>query len=282
MKAKIAPPQILVKSLLSQYGIRPSKQRGQNFLIDEDVYELIIATADLKKQDTVLEIGPGLGTLTQFLSDKVKTVVAVELDKKLFNLLQDRFRNSNIELINEDILSRPVSDLGIKAPYKVVANIPYNITSPIFKKFLVDDQQPESMTLLVQKEIGERVTAEPGQLSILGISVQLYSTPKYVATVPAKAFEPAPKVASCVIKLEKIHTFPFKDVDEKFFWRVVKIGFSAKRKKLQKNLTAGLKLKNEQINEVFKELGLADTVRAQELSIEDWYKLALKVLDMLK
>lgn len=282
MKAKIAPAEIIIKSLLSQYGIRPSKQRGQNFLIDEDVYEQIITTADLKKQDTVLEIGPGLGTLTNYLSDQAKRVVAVELDKKLFNLLQDRFRDSNIEVINEDILSRPVRDLGIKPPYKVVANIPYNITSAIFKKFLVDDAQPVSMTLLVQKEIGERVTAKPGQLSILGISVQLYSTPTYVATVPAKAFEPAPKVDSCIVKLEKIHTFPFKDIEEKFFWRVIKIGFSAKRKKLQKNLAGGLKIKNEQINEVFKELGLANTVRAQELSIEDWYKLALKVLDMLK
>lgn len=283
MKFKPAPPIVVIEELMRQYGIRPSKQRGQNFLIDEFVYDTIIETANLDEKDTVLEIGPGLGTLTSYLENEAKHVVAVELDNKLANLLQDRFTDSQrVEIVNQDILDVAVKDLGIKQPYKVVANIPYNITSPIFKKFLVDDDQPTSMTLLVQQEIGERITAKPGQMSILAISVQLYSEPSYVVKVPAEAFKPAPKVDSCLVHLKKIRRFPYTDIDERLFWQVVKVGFSSKRKKLSNNLISGLKLDSDHIAEALKALELKTTVRAQELSLENWHQLTKKLLDVIK
>jgi 16S rRNA (adenine1518-N6/adenine1519-N6)-dimethyltransferase len=272
----------VVEELMRKHSIRPAKQRGQNFLIDEEVYDKIIETASLKKSDVVLEIGPGLGTLTEYLSEKVKRVVAIEVDNNLAKLLRAKFHNRNVEVFNNDILALPVADLNVFYPYKVVANIPYNITSPIFRKFLVGDVQPITMTLLVQKEIGERITAEPGQMSILAISVQLYSDPKYIIKVPAQAFKPAPKVDSCLINLTNFRPFPYKDVAEKQFWKVVKIGFSSKRKKLSNNLSAGLKTSSTQINSILSQLKLKENVRAQELSLDDWHQLSKKVLDVIE
>ena len=274
MSRRIPLMQANAQALMNQYGIRPTKKRGQNFLIDEEVYERILDTADLLDMDTVLEIGPGLGTLTGYLADEVQKVIAVELDKKLVELLRDTFvDHPTVAIVEGDILDQPVSVFGVQPPYKVVANIPYNITAPILRKFLVDDVQPTDMTLLMQREVGERITAKPGSMSILGISVQLYGTPSLVDIVPARALLPPPEVESCIVRIDNIHPFPYTDISERDFWRVVKIGFSAKRKQLKNNLASGLDISINDVVGALEKIGLLPTVRAQELSIMDWYEI---------
>lgn len=264
----------VVEDLMAEYGIRPNKQRGQNFLIDDEVYDAILETATLSSTDLVLEIGPGLGTLTELLAEHCSQVVAIEVDEKLQNLVEQRLSGlKTVNIVHGDILDKPVARWGIKKPYKIVANIPYNITSPIIKKFLVDDVAPQSMTLLVQKEVAERIIAKPGQLSLLAISVQLYAEAKIARVVPAQAFLPPPAVDSCILHIYNLHKFPYSDIDERFWWRVLKIGFAAKRKQLKKNLANGLHLEMTQLESIFSKIGLKHTARAQELSLDEWHAL---------
>lgn len=274
MSRRIPIMHVYVQALMNQYGVRPTKKRGQNFLIDEEVYERILDTAKLSKKDIVLEIGPGLGTLTGYLADEAKKVVAVELDRKLVGLLRDTFAdNERVEIVEGDILDQPIKVFGVQSPYKVVANIPYNITAPILRKFLVNDVQPTDMTLLMQREVGERITARPGEMSILAISVQLYGSPNLVSLVPPTSFLPPPEVESCIIHIKNIHPFPYSDVVEKDFWRIVRVGFAAKRKQLKNNLASGLHMSIVEVVNALGNLGLPATVRAQELSVDQWHDL---------
>jgi len=271
-----------IKLICKQHGIAPSKSRGQNFLFDQNVIEKIVKAADLKKGDTVMEVGPGLGMMTSELLGKVKKVVAVELDKKLAGFLQVEFINEkNLEIVHQDILKVDVGQLGLTdGKYKIVANLPYNITSRFLRVFLDHHQdraarrraRPSEMILMVQYEVAQRIVANPGKMSKLAVMIQFYSNPKILFKVGSGAFWPKPGVDSAMIYLKLKKKLP--KVDIKKFFQVVNIGFSAKRKQLHNNLAGGLKVKSDTIKAILKDIGLREDIRAQELSIQHWVDLA--------
>ena len=271
-----------LKLICQTYGIWPDRTKGQNFLINKNVISKIVNTADLIGDETILEIGPGLGILTEALVNRAAKVVSVELDSKIFEFLKAKFVNqNNLELINSNILNLSSAQLKLKQ-YKIVANIPYNITSHFLRQFLTDANPPEQMILLMQKEVAERICAKPSAMSLLAVSVQLYGQPKIVQLVSKENFWPKPAVDSAIIKIDKIKNHSkvdkfFSGLPESFFWRIVKIGFSAKRKQLHNNLTAGLRCDSQTIKKALNEANLDQKVRAQNLSIPDWVKLAKKV-----
>jgi len=264
---------------------------GQNFLKNNDIVKKIVAAADLKSDDLVLEIGPGKGILTEELAKVAGKVVAVELDRNLVPLLKTRFKNQkNVEIIEGDILKTDISSLlghqmsKSEKNYKIVANLPYYITSPIIRLFLESELPPTEMILMVQKEVAERIVAKPGQMSILAVSVQYYANAEILFEVGKENFEPVPEVDSCVIKIiPRLKTSPGasrhpllkkgEGEDGKKFFQIVKAGFSAKRKTLVNNLSNSLHLDKTLVEKKLKTAGLKPTVRAQELSIEDWKNL---------
>jgi 16S rRNA (adenine1518-N6/adenine1519-N6)-dimethyltransferase len=292
--------------LLDKYKILPQRQKGQNFLIDEEVLEKIVLAAELKKEDQVLEIGPGLGVLTRELVLCAGRVVSVELDKKLIWAVKKELKEfKNLEILEGDILRFQISDpsassgqvlrfdplqlplgKGEGTKYKLVANLPYNITSIVLRKFLENDNRPELMVLMVQKEVGERVVAEPGEMSLLSLSVQFYATAEIISLVSKNSFWPAPEVDSAIIRIkpfsaEEIKKRLAEDLDEKMFFRIARIGFSARRKQLQNNLANGLKIGNEEIKVILEKLKINPLVRAQDLSVDLWLELAREIYRLL-
>jgi len=282
-----------IKNLLKLYSVKPSKAKGQNFLIAENVLAKIVNSADLDKNDFVIEIGPGLGILTQELVKNCKKVLAVELDKQLIYFLKNRFKGvKNLEILEGDILKFKNSDLikklGGEGKYKIVANLPYSITKPVIRKFLTYLPRPQAMVVLVQKEVAQKITAKSGKLNLLGLSVQFYGQPEIMGLVEKENFYPQPEVESAILKIkvrqgrlpqeveqvlaeDKISSF-----QEKKFWQLIKIGFSSPRKQLQNNLATGLKLSNLSVKNKLKECGLKEEIRAQDLNLRDWACLYLK------
>ncbi len=261
------------------FEIKPSHSKGQNFLINEKIYDDIIKAADLKPDDIVLEVGPGLGFLTAKLAAKVKQVVAVELDDKLAEYLQTGIDSQGIEnvaIVNENILDFNLEayfkKLSLPLKYKIVANLPYNITSIFLRRFLTSGYKPESLVLMLQKEVAERIAAAPPEMSVLALSVQYYAVPKIIRGVKAGNFWPEPQVDSAVIKIDlKSQAFDAK-IDKDFF-RIVKIGFSSKRKMLKNNLAAGLRVEPKAIEDKLTRTGIKNAARAEDLLLEDWQKL---------
>ena len=257
---------LLISKYLKQCEIRPVKRLGQNFLIDNSVLKKIIDAADLSFDNTVLEIGSGLGILTFELAKRVKKVIAVEKDRKLARILNNELRIKgikNVEVIQDDVLKISDSKFPILDSYKIVANLPYYITSPIIRKFL--ESPPAGgklslMVLMVQKEVAQRICAKPPQMNLLAVAVQFYGQPKIIAYVSKNSFYPQPKVDSAIIK---IIPKPIPEIDTEKFFNLVKKGFSAKRKMLKNNLP-GID---------FEKLGLNPKIRAENLSISDWVKL---------
>ena len=263
---------------------------GQNFLIDESVLEKIIAASRLSKDDIVLEIGPGLGILTAELAKRVKQVIAVEKDKTLYRALENILgeqKINNIEMLNEDVLqisnfqfliSNQIRNSNFKIEskfkiknYKLVANLPYYITSPVIRKFLETENKPELMILMVQKEVAQRICARPGQMSILAIAVQFYGQPEIISIVPRASFYPQPKVDSAIIKIIPKNQLP--DIDIEKFFILVKAGFSSKRKFLTSNLSRELKIENCKLKILFDQVAIGQKLRAENLSVSDWLKL---------
>lgn len=277
-----------IEQICKKYGIKAYKDLGQNFLKNDDVLRKTTEVARLNSDDLVVEVGPGLGVLTQYLIQEVKQVLAVELDERLIPILQKEFEAvENLHIEHANILDIPNSELlqrlgqNSAQEYKVVANIPYNITSPILRKFTEQQPIPSECTFLVQKEVAERVTAKPGKLSILGVATQFYTDAEYCFTVPAHDFMPAPKVDSAVIHLKAhdryIHILAEKNIANKDFFKVVRIGFSSKRKQLHNNISAGFSCSSEEAKGVLQNIGLKETVRAQELTIEQWIDLSARL-----
>ena len=261
-----------LKSQLARYNIRPDKRLGQNFLLNEEVLDKIVEAADLSKADTILEIGPGLGFLTARLGQRAGKVIAIEKDRKLARVLNKIFKkNKNIKIINDDILYLTADSSQLTAGYKVVANIPYYLTGKIIQEFLTGKSKPTLMVLLLQKEVAERITALPGQMSILSVSVQLHADPEIISHVGKENFYPVPEVDSAIVRL-KILSKPRLAADEKEFFRLVKIGFSNKRKQLQNNLVSGFG-KNFNYKAMLEDLKLNPLTRAQDLSLEEWGRL---------
>ncbi|MDB5187005.1 MAG: putative Ribosomal small subunit methyltransferase [Candidatus Saccharibacteria bacterium] len=238
---------------------------------DRDVLAHIADCAELVTDDTVLEIGPGLGTLTSELLRRSKTVVAVEFDEELARKLPAQFPGKDLTVVQSDILSYDLSELP--EGYKVVANVPYYITSKIVQLLMTADNKPDIAVLLVQKEVAERLAAKPGNMSILAVSAQLFADVTLGDVVEAKMFTPPPKVDSQVVILKSRRTPFLTDVSEKDFFRVVKAGFSAKRKMLRSSLSGGLSITKDQAEVYLNAAGIKPNDRAESLSLDQWQTL---------
>lgn len=265
--------------LCQLYGIKPSRSKGQNFLIEEEVYDRIVDSVNIKKEDTVLEVGPGLGFLTLKLGEKAKKVLAVELDTKIFQFLQVMLQTQkieNIKVFNNDILQAKGDKFSKMGKYKIVSNLPYNITSVFLRKFLSLSNKPELIVLMLQKEVAQRIVAQAPDMSLLSASVQFYAQAEILFEVNRDKFYPAPEVDSAVIRIKTIPNRLKNYKEEKKFFSILKIGFSAKRKMLKNNLSLGLKIDIKKIEDILQQVGLGPKVRAEELTIENWldiYKL---------
>ena len=272
--------------IIKKYNFTLSKKYGQNFLIDSNILDMIVAAADIKEDDTVLEIGPGLGSLTQRLASKAKKVVAIEIDKLLIPILNETLSEyNNIVVLNEDILKTDIGEIIDKyveaGSIKVVANLPYYITTPIVMKLLEGHYPVESITVMVQKEVAERMQAVAGSkdYGALSIAVAYYCAVYMVGVISPNCFMPKPKVESAVIKLvlgEKC----LKAVDEKMLFKIIRASFNQRRKTLQNGLlnSPELNLNKESIVQVFKEMGLERNIRGETLELRDFIELADKLL----
>lgn len=273
--------ELQIEQFLRENHLAPLKSLGQNFLLDESVLEKMVVTAELNDQDTVVEVGPGLGFLTEVLSQRAGRVLALEKDRGLVKHLQRKFTPGGVRIFEADVLALNLPQWlkeNEVTTYKVVANIPYYITSAIIKLFLTTERQPQSMTLLVQKEVAERICAAPGKMSVLALSVQLFGEPRTVEVVPRSAFYPAPEVDSAILHIAATQR-RFSAAEYEEIFRLIKIGFSARRKKLLNNLVNGLKLSREQIEALLAAQKLSSDVRAEDLSLADWVVLAQKERD---
>jgi 16S rRNA (adenine1518-N6/adenine1519-N6)-dimethyltransferase len=271
------PLPVNVKELLRQFGLHPRSSLGQNFLADDHVLARIAGAAELTPQDQVLEIGPGLGTLTRHLAERARRVVAVELDASLIPALRHTLASyPNIEIIHGDILQFPISNFQSPG-YKVVANIPYNITSQILRHLLEADVKPGLIVLTVQLEVAQRITATPGQMSLLAVSVQLYGKPSIVGRIGAGAFYPPPKVDSAIVRIEPYGQPPVDAPDSNRFFAVVRAGFSQRRKQLHNALAAGLARPQAEVAAALERAGVDGRRRAETLSLEEWARLAHQI-----
>jgi 16S rRNA (adenine1518-N6/adenine1519-N6)-dimethyltransferase len=255
--------------------VGPKKSLGQHWLKDRDVLAGIADDANIGPDDTVLEIGPGLGTLTSELLRRAKKVVAVELDSQLAAKLPGQFPGTSLEVVNQDILSFDLTTLP--KDYVVVANVPYYITSKIIQLLTTSDHRPRCIVLLIQKEVAVRLAAKPGNMSILAVSAQIYANVELGDVVPAKFFTPPPKVDSQVVVLKTLPQPLISTEDEKLFFRVVKAGFSAKRKKLRSSISSGLRVTKPEAEKLLIEAGIDPDNRAEQLSIENWQRLTAVV-----
>jgi 16S rRNA (adenine1518-N6/adenine1519-N6)-dimethyltransferase len=260
-------------SLCRETGFRPRRQSGQNFLINQKIVDQIINEADLNPEDTVLEIGAGFGFITEALVEKVKKVIAVELDKRLARYLLKKFSNDKkVTIIHDDIFKINLKKYLEDRKYKIIANLPFNITSLILRNFLSQKPRPDKMTLIIQKEVAKRTIAKPGEMSLLSVMVQFYSKPEVVSVLPKHYFWPKPEVDSALMKIN-LNGEKEKDIDEKKFFQIVKMGFSARRKQLHNNLSTGLKIDSRKTKEILQKLGLQPMIRPQNLSVIDWQNL---------
>ena len=260
-------------------ALQNNKSLGQHWLKDPDVLADIASEAKLTKEDTVLEVGPGLGTLTSRLLADAKKVVAVEFDSELARKLPGQFPGKNLEVINQDILQ--FNTTSLPRGYKVVANVPYYITSKIIQTLSESKNPPSLMVLLVQKEVAERLAAEAGDYSVLAISAQVNHEVYLGSVVPAELFVPPPKVDSQVVMLRRREESLIGDVSQAEFFRLVKSGFSAKRKKLRSSLAGGLNLSKPQVETLLQRAEVDPSARAEDLSIEQWLTL-LDIYDIIK
>lgn len=267
-----------VKRLLQELQLRPSKSKGQSFLADERFLEVILKAADLSADDTVLEIGPGLGILTFALAKQAGRVVAVEIEPKLVAYLRERLAGlPNVEIIEGDIL-RLVPAILPLSPYKVVANIPYSITSALLRSLLEAPWPPVRLVLMVQREVAQRILAGPGEMSLLAVAVQCYGEPRLVATVPASAFYPVPKVDSAILRIDVLPV-PHLPVDRQAFFRIVSAGFSQRRKQLKNALAHGLALPSQEVVSALRAAGIDERRRAETLTLEEWGHLAMQLAE---
>ena len=270
-----------LNNLLQKYNLSPNKIRGQNFLISETVLDTIIKTAAINKEELILEIGPGLGSLTERLVKDSKKVIALEIDQdfqKVLDKLEKKY--SNLEIIWQDILSltneqlRKILSVARLKDYKVVANIPYYLTSKLINKFLNFKKQPLSMTIMVQKEVAQRLAAE--EQSLLSLSLSFYAQVEIITIVSKEKFFPSPQVDSALIHINNIHPWLYAE-EENELWKLIHKGFAHKRKKLINNLKKDSIFKKEQLIKIFKDLNLDKNIRAQDLSKENWLALFKKI-----
>lgn len=274
------------RDLLRQFDLHARKGLGQHFLVNSSILRKITEAAGLSSQDIVLEIGPGLGILTQELVEQAGWVVAVELDTRLAELLRETLAPCrNISIINRDVLeieprdllqeerTKFPSSLAASDKYKLVANLPYYITAPIIRHFCEARLKPEIMVIMVQKEVARNIVAQPGELSILAISVQFYGKPQIVSYVPASNFYPVPRVDSAILKITLYPRPPFEVTGEKSFFEIVRAGFCAARKQIANSLAQGLHVPKAEILSLLEKAGVSPDKRAETLSLEEWARM---------
>ena len=269
-----------LRNILESGSVRPKKSLGQNFLADPVYLRKIAEAADLSRNDLVLEIGPGTGNLTERLLEHAGHVFAVELDRRMVEHLQKRFADAeSLTVVQADILTVDLPELLSPwlhrfAAYKVVANLPYYLTSAILRMLLESPARPLLAALTVQWEVAQRICARPGDMSLLAVAVQWYAVPSIVTRIPAGAFVPVPKVDSAVLRLE-MRSQPVAAIpNEAALFRVVRAGFSQRRKQLRNSLSAGLRLQPHQTESVLRGAGIDPKRRAETLSLEEWAALA--------
>jgi 16S rRNA (adenine1518-N6/adenine1519-N6)-dimethyltransferase len=279
-KSYLEPDSLLIETrrLLRRYGLRARKKLGQHFLVGDRVLGIILEAASLTSDDLVVEVGPGLGVLTRELVRKAGRVIAVELDDRLAAALKGELASlHNVTVINGDILKLDPAALleesGGQGGYKVVANLPYYITAPVLRHFLEASLRPQSLVIMVQREVAEAIAARPGRMSLLSVSVQFYSEPVIVDYVPASSFYPVPEVDSAVLKID-VYPEPRVAVgDESGFFGLVRAGFSAARKQLVNSLAQGRGLPKEKVLSLMEQAAIEPTRRAEALSLEEWARL---------
>ena len=263
-----------LRNLLYAHHMRPNKAFGQNFLVDRAILQRIIEAAEIEPNDQVLEVGAGTGVLTRELAKHARRVVAVELERDMLALLAKttgEFRN--VELLERNLLYLDPQEVFEQEPYKLVANLPYYITAPTFRHFLESGNAPRLLVVMVQYEVAQRIVAGPGDLSLLGVSIQFYGQPKIIAHVPARAFYPAPKVDSAILRVDVRKQVPLTPEQRDSFFRLVQAGFAERRKQLHNSLTHHLHQKNEEVRASLTAANIDPSRRAETLSIEDWLRL---------
>lgn len=269
--------------VLQKYNFAFQKRFGQNFLIDTHVLEKIIASAQITKDDFVLEIGPGIGTMTQYLAEAAREVAAVEIDHTLIPILADTLKDwDNVTVINNDILKVDIRALALEKnqgrPIKVVANLPYYITTPIIMGLFENQVPIDSITIMVQKEVADRMQVGPGtkDYGALSLAVQYYAKPQIVANVPPNCFMPRPKVGSAVIRLERYEKPPVDVNDEKLMFRIIRASFNQRRKTLVNGLknSPEIHFSKEQIEQALESCGLSLNIRGEALTLEQFAQLA--------
>ena len=282
MNDKLSNPQKTIE-IIKKYDFAFQKKYGQNFLIDAHVLDKIIAAADVGPEDFVLEIGPGIGTMTQYLAEHAREVAAVEIDTHLIPILEDTLQDyDNVTIINEDILKLDINALAQEKnqgrPIKVVANLPYYITTPIIMGLFESGVPVENITVMVQKEVADRMQVVPGtkDYGALSLAVQYYAEPYLVANVPPNCFMPRPKVGSAVIRLTRHKEKPVQVKDENFMFRLIRASFNQRRKTLQNGLNncAELAVTKAQVVEALEKMGLPATVRGEKLTLEQFAQLS--------
>lgn len=269
-----------LRNLLYAHHMRPIKSFGQNFLVDRSVLQRIVEAADLTAGEQVLELGAGTGVLTRELARHARRVVAVELERDMLSLLTATTRHlANVEVIQRNLLYvDPIEVFGSQA-YKLVANLPYYITAPTFRHFLESANPPRLLVVMVQYEVAQRIVAGPGDLSLLAISIQFYGKPEIIAHVPARAFYPAPKVDSAILRVEMKEEIPLTRKERDSFFRLVQAGFSERRKQLHNSLAHGLHRKNIEVQTWLTTANIDPSRRAETLSIEEWLGLWQEMRD---
>lgn len=269
--------------IIHKFNFVIQKKYGQNFLIDENILDKIIESSGVTKDDFVLEIGPGIGTMTQYLAENAREVVAVEIDKKLIPILEDTLREyNNVTIINQDILKVDIKQLAEEKnggrPIKVIANLPYYITTPIVMGLFESQVPIDNITVMVQKEVADRMQVGPGtkDYGALSLAVQFYAKPQIVANVPPTCFMPKPNVGSAVIRLTRWKESPIKVKDENFMFRIIRASFNQRRKTLQNGLNNAqdLEVNKEKVVEALEKLGLKPTVRGEALTLEQFAALS--------
>lgn len=270
-------------AVLQKYNFVFQKKFGQNFLIDTHVLDKIIGSAEITKDDFVLEIGPGIGTMTQYLAEAAREVVAVEIDTKLIPILQDTLKEyDNVTVLNEDILKVDIRKIAEEKnggkPIKVVANLPYYITTPIIMGLFESEVPLDSITVMVQKEVADRMQVGPGtkDYGALSLAVQYYAEPYIVANVPPNCFIPRPAVGSAVIRLTRYQEKPVKVNDASFMFKIIRASFNQRRKTLQNGLynSSELRIPKEKTVAALEEMGLTPTIRGEKLSLEEFAQLS--------
>ncbi len=265
-----------IKNLLKKYRIHPSKGLGQNFLVDNGVIKKIIIAAELSSNDIVLEIGPGIGNLTTELAKKAKKVIAVEKDQNLAKILDNELRImqvENVEVIQGDILKILDSKFIIHNSYKIIADLPFYLATPVIRQFLESERPPKEMILVVQKEVAQRICAKIPDMNLLAVSVQFYAKPKIISYISKKSFWPSPKVDSAILRIAPLINADRGLINADLFFRIVKAGFSQPRKQLINNLSSGLKTDREKIKNWLSKNNIRPTQRAETLAVENWLNL---------